>query len=309
MHKKKAKKLPVVKKQPEKEKFEFLKKLSIRLFGKISDKFSNSFISLKESLITANARVLFRTYLSIAFLFSFIIFIFSFLLTLITSIYLRLSIIFALFGLVVVPSFFAFLTFFLIFIYPFSITQSRKRDIEANLPFALTHMAAISESGAPPLTIFKILSQFSEYGEISKEAGEITRNVEVFGLDEISALRNNAEKSPSSDFKDVLEGIITTIQSGGSLKSYLIEESEKAMFEYAVRREEYNQVLSTYADIYTALLIAAPMIFIVVLAALNIMGGNLFGFTIQELMVLGTVALVALNSIFLAFLCLTQPKM
>jgi len=309
MHKKKAKKLPIVKKQPEKEKFEFLKKLSIRLFGKISDKFSNSFISLKESLITANARVLFRTYLSIAFLFSFIIFIFSFLLTLITSIYLKLDILFALFGLTVVPSFFAFLTFFLIFIYPFSITQSRKRDIEANLPFALTHMAAISESGAPPLTIFKILSQFSEYGEISKEAGEITRNVEVFGLDEISALRNNAEKSPSSDFKDVLEGIITTIQSGGSLKSYLIEESGKAMFEYAVKRENYNQVLSTYADIYTALLIAAPMIFIVVLAALNIMGGNLFGFTIQELMVLGTVALVALNSIFLAFLCLTQPKM
>jgi len=309
MHKKKAKKLPIVKKQPEKEKFEFLKKLSIRLFGKPSDKFSNSFISLKEALITANARVLFRTYLSIAFLFSSIIFIFSFSLTLITSIYLRLNILFALFGLAVVPSFFACLTFFLIFIYPFSITQSRKRDIEANLPFALTHMAAISESGAPPLTIFKILSQFKEYGEISKETGEIARNVEVFGLDEISALRENAKKSPSSDFKDVLEGIITTIQSGGSLKSYLIEESGKAMFEYAVKREKYNQVLSTYADIYTALLIAAPMIFIVVLAALNIMGGDLFGFTIQELMILGTVALAALNSIFLAFLCLTQPKM
>jgi flagellar protein FlaJ len=308
MHKKKAK-IPQVKKHPEKEKFDFLKKLAIRLFGKIADKFSDSFISLKEALITANARVLFRTYLSIAFLFSFIIFIFSFSLTLITSIYLMLNILFTLFGLAVVPSFFAFLTFFLIFIYPFSVTQSRKRDIEANLPFALTHMAAISESGAPPLTIFKILSQFNEYGEIAKEAREITRNVEVFGLDEISALRDNAEKSPSSDFRDVLEGIITTIQSGGSLKSYLIEESGKAMFEYAIKREKYNQVLSTYADIYTALLIAAPMIFIVVLAALNIMGGTLFGFTIQELMILGTVSLVALNSIFLAFLCLTQPKM
>jgi len=305
MHKNKAKIIS----KPEKEKFDALKKIAIKLFGKAADKFSGSFASLKETLITANARILFRTYLSIAFLFSFIIFIFTLLLTLITSIYLKLDIVFALFGLAVVPSFFALLTFFLIFIYPFSITQSRKRDIEANLPFALTHMAAISESGAPPLTIFKILSQFREYGEISKEAEEIKRNIEVFGLDEISALRDRISKSPSSEFKDVLEGMTTTIQSGGSLKSYLIEESGKAMFEYAVKREKYNQILSTYADIYTALLIAAPMIFIVVLAALNIMGGNLFGLTIQELMILGTVSLAALNVIFLTFLCLTQPKM
>jgi len=214
-----------------------------------------------------------------------------------------------LFGLLVVPSFFSLLNFFLIFIFPFSTKQSRKRDIEANLPFALTHMAAISESGAPPLTIFKILSQFKEYGELSKEAGELTRNVEVFGMDEISALKQSIVKSPSSELKDVLEGMITTIQSGGSLKSYLMEESGKAMFEYTVKREKYNQILSTYADIYTALLIAAPMIFIVLLAALNIMGGGLFGFTVQELMILGTIGLATLNMIFLAFLCLTQPKM
>jgi flagellar protein FlaJ len=188
-------------------------------------------------------------------------------------------------------------------------TQSRKRDIEANLPFALTHMAAISESGAPPLTIFKILSKFNEYGELSKEAREITRNVEVFGLDEISAIKQNADKSPSPELKDVLEGMVSTIQSGGSLKSYLIEESGKAMFEYTVKREKYNEVLATYADIYTALLVAAPMIFIVVLAALNMMGGTMFGFTVQELMILGTLSIVVLNVIFLSFLCLTQPKM
>ena len=292
-----------------KEKFDFLKKLAIRLFGKISDRFSNDFQPLKEALVTANSRVLFRTYLSIAFFFSFIIFIFTFLLTLFTSIYLKLNIIFTIFGLMIVPAFFALLNFFIIFIFPFSTTQSRKRDIEANLPFALTHMAAISESGAPPLTIFKILSKFNEYGEISKEAREIARNVEVFGLDELSALKQNAEKSPSSDFKDILEGIITTIQSGGSLSSYLIEESGKAMFEYTIKREKYNEVLSTYADVYTALLVAAPMIFIVVLAALNMMGGTMFGFTVQELMILGTIGLATLNVIFLTFLCLTQPKM
>jgi flagellar protein FlaJ len=103
--------------------------------------------------------------------------------------------------------------------------------------------------------------------------------------------------------------MIVSIQSGGSLKSFLVEEANRAMLEYTIKREKYNEVLSTYADIYTALLIAAPMIFVVVLAALNIMGGGMFGFSIEELMVIGTLGLATLNMIFLTFLSLTQPKM
>jgi len=87
MPKKKAKKIIAEKPKVSEEKYNLLKKVSIRLFGKISDRFSNSFVSLKEALITANARTLFRTYLSIAFFFSFVIFVFTFILSLITSIY------------------------------------------------------------------------------------------------------------------------------------------------------------------------------------------------------------------------------
>jgi len=310
-----AKKVPKKVEEKVKEKvrenpyeFSSLKMVAIKAFGSTADRFSGSFESLRQALVNANARVLFRTYLSMAFFFAFLTFFATFVMTALFVATFRLNIIFSIFGMIIVPMFFASMTFFMIFIYPFSISQSRRRDIEANLPFALTHMAAVSESGAPPLTIFKILSKFSEYGELSKEADEIARNVELFGLDEISALKESAAKTSSSQLKDVLEGMIVAIQSGGSLKAYLVEEAGKAMFEYTVKREKYNEILSTYADIYTALLIAAPMIFIVVLAALNIMGGDLFGFTIQELMIMGTLALATLNMLFLTFLSITQPK-
>jgi archaeal flagellar protein FlaJ len=291
------------------EEFTFLKMTAIKLFGGVADRFSESFVSLKQALITSNARVLFRTYLSLTFFVAFITFIATFIMTLLFVITFKLDLVFAAFGMVIIPLFFASITFFMVFVYPFSVSQSKKADIEVNLPFALTHMAAISESGAPPITMFKILAKFNEYGELSKEANEIARNVELFGLDEISALKDSANKTSSSTFKDVLEGMIVAIQSGGSMKSFLIEEANRAMFDYTVKREKYNEVLSTYADIYTALLIAAPMIFIVVLAALNIMGGDMFGFTIEELMIIGTLALATLNMIFLTFLSLTQPKL
>jgi flagellar protein FlaJ len=303
----------MVKKKPKKvktiEKPDVVKKIAIKLFGKAADKYSNNFLSLKQSLITADAKVLFRTYLCLMFFLSFIAFVTTYFMTLIFSIYMHLDIIFSILGLIIMPSFFASLTFFLIYAYPVSISQNRKRDIDANMPFALTHMAAVAESGAPPLTIFKILSKFKEYGEISREFGKITRNVEIFGLDEITALRETISKSPSSEFKDVLEGMLTTIQTGGSLKGYLMEESGKAMFEYAIRREKYNQLLSTYADLYTALLIAAPMIFVVVLSVLSILGGNILGLTLEQVMIYGIVGLTALNAIFLIFLHITQPKM
>ena len=73
MIKKKVKKITPKAKPPEEEKFKLLKKISIRLFGKSADRFSDSFVSLKQALVTANARVLFRTYLSMSFFFSFLI--------------------------------------------------------------------------------------------------------------------------------------------------------------------------------------------------------------------------------------------
>ena len=286
-----------------------LKRIAIKLFGRVADRYSNHFINVRESLITSDTKILFRTYLSLMFFISSVTFLLTFLFTLAFVTLVGMNLLFSVIGLIVMPLFFSSVVFFLIYIYPVSITESRKNDIEANLPFAMTHMSAVAESGAPPLTIFKILAQFKEYGEVSREADKITRNVEVFGLDQLSALRDRAMKSPSPSFRVILQGILSTIQTGGNLRTYLAEESSKAMFEYTMRREKYNQLLSTYADLYTALLVAAPMIFIVVISTLSVIGGNVFGMSLEFTMILGIGLLALLNMMFLVFIQMTQPKM
>jgi len=286
-----------------------IKKIAIKMFGRFADKYAAYFLPIKESLTSADMRILFRTYVSLMLFSSFLTFSVIFAITLLFSMILRIDLIFAILGLLIIPSFFASITFFLIYSYPVSVKETRKRDIEANLPFALTHMAAIAESGAPPLTIFKILSQFEEYGEVTKEAGKIRRDVEVFGLDALSALKDRVQKTPSSSFRDILQGILTTIQSGGDVKSYLMEEAKKSMFDYTVKKEKYNQLLSVYADLYTALLLAAPMIFIVVLSMLAVFRGNMFNLSLNEILNIGILSLAFMNMIFLTFLHITQPKM
>lgn len=314
MSRKKSKKKTVktkikILKKEEVIKEEFVKKIAIKTFGKTVDRFSNYFLPIKESLIMADLRILFRTYLSLMFFSTFLTFVLTFIITFVFSIFLGLPSTFVGLGLFIIPSLFASITFFLIYTYPVSIMESRKRDIDANLPFAITHMSAIAESGAPPLTIFKILSMFKEYGEIAKEAGKIKRDVEVFGLDALSALRDRIQKTPSSKFKEILQGILTTLQSGGNIRSYLMEESKKSMFEYTVNKEKYNELLTVYADLYTSLLLAAPTIFIIVLSMLAALGGNIFNLTIEQVMNIGILSLMFLNMVFLTFLHITQPKM
>jgi len=306
---KKAKKAKKQVTKPKEEYYHFLKVPAIRIFGRTVDKYSDYFRSIKTSLYQADAKILFRTYLSLVFFLTSTVFILSFLVTLAFSIYMHLGILQTIFGLIILPFLFSLLTFFMYYLYPISSAQRRKSDIESNLPFALNHMAAIAGSGVPPRVMFKVISRFREYSEISKEANKITRNVEVFGMDEMTSIKEVASKSPSPSFKDFLQGILTTIQTGGSLNSFLKEEAEKSMFDYRIKRNKYVQQLEIYADIYTAVLIAAPLIFIIMLPVLSIMQGDLFGFGIRDLVNIGLIILAALNMIFLLFLQLTQPKM
>jgi flagellar protein FlaJ len=305
---KKAKKVKQIAK-PKEEYYHFLKTPAIRIFGSLADKYADYFRSIKISLYQADAKILFRTYLSLVFFLTSSVFILSFIVTLAFSLYLNIGILQAIMGLIILPFLFSSITFFMYYLYPISSAQRRKSDIESNLPFALNHMAAIAGSGVPPRVMFKVISRFKEYGEISKEANKITRNVEVFGMDEMTSIKEVASKSPSPSFKDFLQGILTTIQTGGSLNSFLKEEAEKAMFDYRIKRNKYVQQLEIYADIYTAVLIAAPLIFIIMLPVLSIMQGNLFGFGVRDLVNIGLILLAVLNIIFLLFLQLTQPKM
>jgi len=101
--------------------------------------------------------------------------------------------------------------------------------------------------------------------------------------------------------------MISTIETGGSLNEFLSEQAESALFDYQVRREKQIENLSTYASFYTALLIAAPLFLIAVLAIMNIIGGDLFGFAIGDIMNVGVYVVIPfINLLFIGALQLTQ---
>jgi len=82
------------------------------------------------------------------------------------------------------------------------------------------------------------------------------------------------------------------------------------MLSYRLERQRYVEVISTYSDIYTGILIAAPLFFIITMSLVNMLGGKLGGMDVSTLMVVVTyIGIPALNVLFLVFVEATQPDM
>jgi len=273
------------------------------IFGGLADKYSKYFTFVKDSLPRANMRIPFRTYMSMTFLMATISFLTGILAVVMSLSIIPLSIFQKIMYAFFVPILIGLITFFILVFNPYQKTLSRRRNIETNLPFVLTHMGAVAESGVPPYVIFKLISQFDEYGEIAKEMGKIVNNIDAFGIDPLTAVREIADKSPSDSFKQLLMGFVSTTESGGDIKTFLKNAGQQALFEWRIKREKFLQQLSTYAEFYTGLLIAAPLFIIALFAVLNLVQGNFAGYNILDLMKLTIYLVVPLmNGMFLLFL-------
>ncbi len=196
------------------------------------------------------------------------------------------------------------------YVYPFYLVNKREKSIKNNIPFMLNHLYAISYASLSIERAFRMLIEMGEYGELNKEIEKILKRIDVFGDDAIKAIRYVASNTPSEDLKSVLFGILSIIESGGNLREYLAEKSQYALFTYSLERKKYLEALSTYADIYTAILIAAPLFLVAILAVINVIPeSKILGMEPITLMKVGTYVLIPIvNLIFLGFLTLTQPE-
>lgn len=283
---------------------------SIRFFGSLGTKYLSGYLEpLREEMIKSNLNILFEVYVGKMILFAVMAFISSSIFVTTTFLMFGMPLLLTIIGALIAGVAMGFAVLTIYHSYPFHLLTSKKNSINANMPFAINHMGAISASGVPPFIIFRLVSSIPEYGEVANEAKRIVRNVEAFGMDMISALRNVADRTPSAEFKQFLYGIISNTETGGNLKGFLENSAKEALFDYKLKREKYTQTLSTYADFYTAVLIAAPLFFVSVLSILSLIGGQIFGLSIPVAIRLGVYVLMPLlNTIFILFIHYTQPS-
>ena len=289
----------------------FYGQLSNQLFKeittKITKKYPEIFRDLYSNLMISGMKIFSDTYINMAFLSSVLFFIF---------LYMFLIVFYG------INSLFSIVQYLFITIlgtagllagfyyWPRVVIDGRRKDIKNELPFAIMHMASIAGSGAPLTTTFDTLLKSSEYKALSGEIKRIMNYVNLFGYNLSTALRSVAETTPSKDFKELLNGLRNTIETGGDLRLYLQNKADDTFINYKNDRKKYVETLATYSDIYTAVLIAAPLLFIIVLVLISLVGNKLGGLDIGFIEKLGIYFIVpAFNIAFIIFLNIVQPEL
>ncbi len=197
------------------------------------------------------------------------------------------------------------------YIYPIYRADKLKRELEDELPFTTGYMAILASAGVPPEKIFYSLSNLSVPLAVSNEAKNVVTDINLFGLDVISALEKASKRTPSEKFHEMLEGFISTIHSGGNLAAYLREKSRQYMRLKRISLKKFSDTLSILAEFYVALLVTGPLLLVIMLAVMAMMGGGaLWGILEPNLMLdLLTYIGIPLGSImFLIILDAVSPK-
>lgn len=161
---------------------------------------------------------------------------------------------------------------------------TRARDINAKLPYALNYLATMASAGGTPEQIFASLAKQPIYGAVAHEAAWITRDVNLLGMDIVTALSRAIERSSSAKMQDLLQGAITSLTSGGDLRTYFTNKADQYLYENRQDQKRFLEGLGVLAESFVTVVVAAPLFLIVILSVMTSLGGSA-----QETLLLGYV--------------------
>ncbi len=201
---------------------------------------------------------------------------------------------------------FPLVTFMSFYFYPVLEGRSLTRRIETELPFVVIHMGSIAGSGIEPSQIFKIVGLSKEYKYSGGEIRKLLNQINVYGYDITTALKNVARLTPSPRFSELLTGLSTTISSGGDLKIFFDKRAESLLLNYRLEREKFSKIAETFMDMYISVVIATPMILLLLLVMISVSGIQT-GFGLGQLTFLIISVVILVNIVFLWLLSMRQP--
>jgi flagellar protein FlaJ len=133
---------------------------------------------------------------------------------------------------------------------PMSKASDRATGLEREMPFAAAYISVMASGGIAPYNSFKRLSEVELMPAMQGEAREIIKDVEIFGIDPLTALETAAKKNPLDIFKDLLSGYASTVIIGGDIGHFLERKAEDIFKMRALRvkaaAERLGMLLETF---------------------------------------------------------------
>jgi flagellar protein FlaJ len=277
---------------------ETLEAWSFRLFGKLAPSFLRNVFEFKDYLERAKIKIYPETYVSLMFFAAVLTLPVSIVCIVILYLYLFIPIIF----LVPLP-FYIMIGFLLI---PMSRAGERASNLEREMPFASAYISVMASGGIAPYTSFKRLAEVELMPAMRSEAREIIKDVEIFGIDPLTAIENAAKKNPLDVFKDFLSGYASTVIIGGDIGHFLERKAEDIFKTRALRVKAAAERLGMLLETFIIVMVLMSLCFYILFSVESIYSMGMTSFSSILLYTYLFTPMLSLMFIYLAHSM--QPK-
>jgi len=152
---------------------------------------------------------------------------------------------------------------------PYSRASARKREINMLLTDSVSYMYALSVGGLNQLEILEAMAEAEDtYGEVSREFQSIVQETEYFDTDYRTAIRQQAIETPSDELSQFLTDMLSIVNSGGDMESFLEDKKEKHMRTAKQQQEMTLETLELFGEMYMTLSLF-PLLLIIIMVIMQ----------------------------------------
>nr|WP_230972293.1 type II secretion system F family protein [Archaeoglobus neptunius] len=118
----------------------------------------------------------------------------------------------------------------------------------------------------------KVVVEKELYGEVSEEFSFVVRDVELLGMSIVEAMNKLAQETPSENLRELLEGLVITFETGGSLREFFSSKSLQFRERANKRLEVHLKTLEILAEVFVVVFVALPIFLIIMISSMNLLG-------------------------------------
>lgn len=242
--------------------FETFEAWSFRIFGRIAPAFLRNVFEFKDCLERARIKIYPETYVSLMFFTAALTLPVTIISVVLLSLYGSIPLVF----LVPFPAY-VMIGFLLI---PMSRAGERASNLEREMPFVSAYISVMASGGIAPYTSFKRLSEIELMPAMKSEARELIKDVEIFGIDPLTAIENAARKNPLDIYKDFLAGYSSTVIIGGDIGHFLERKAEDIFKARSLRVKAAAERLGMLLETFIIVMVMMSLCFYIMFSVESI---------------------------------------
>src|SRR5438132_1684263 len=201
----------------------------------------------------------------------------------------------------------AILGFF--YILPSMKVGSRRQRLDTYLPFTSSYMTVLASAGVTPERMLRSTAEKDPKFMLSDEIANVVGRIDLLGYDVLNAINAEVDRSPSTNYQDLLRGFGGVIRTGGDMKKFFQGITDHLFQKRSLQVQAFLDSLGIIAETYVLMLIAFPLMLVVMLSIMASIGGSLGGIDVFSFMYLMAFILIPICGVMFLFILDTiQPK-